>query len=65
MGARHESTGAHAVNEHGQGRRNTQSKRVRAWLAASGHIGTRQGQSVHNHSKEVRTVAHANTDTAQ
>ena len=29
---------AHAVNEHGQGRRKTQSKRVGAWLDASGHM---------------------------
>ena len=64
VGARHESSGAHAVDEHGQGRRNTQSKRVGAWLAASGHMGTRQGPSMNKHSKEVRNVAHANTDTA-
>ncbi len=59
VGARHESTvGAHAVNEHGQGRRNTRSKRVGAWLAASGHMGTRRGPSMNKHSKEVRNVAH-------
>ncbi len=52
-------------NEHGQGRRSTRSKRVGAWLAASGHMGTRQGPSVNKHSKEVRNAAHANTDTAQ
>jgi hypothetical protein len=52
-------------NEHGQSRRNTQSKRVGAWLAASGHMGTRQGPSMNKHSKEVRNVAHANTDTAR
>ncbi len=65
VGARHESMGAHAVNEHGQGRRITHSKRVGEWLAASGPMDTRQGQSVDKHSKEVRTIAHPNTDMTQ